>query len=102
MAELSKYLLKAIQCKALGEGQHADGGGLYLCVNAAAERYWVYRYSFCGKQFEMGLGSFSENSIGLAKARSLRDKWACVLASGQNPMDAKDMERRRQPSRGGR
>jgi integrase len=51
-------------------GMYADGNGLYLQVNGAASKSWIYRYSLRGKAREMGLGSLREVSLADARGRA--------------------------------
>ena len=74
-------------------GVYSDDGGLYLCVSSTLTRTWVYRFSWRGGRPEMGLGSV-EAGVGLAEARSARDKYRQILRSGRNPIEARQEERR--------
>lgn len=55
---------------------HAVGGvaGLYLCVSPSGSRSWIARVSVDGKRREMGLGSFPDVTLSIAreKARAAR------------------------------
>ena len=57
-------------------GMHAVGGvaGLYLCVSSSGSRSWIARVNVDGKRREMGLGSFPDVSLSIAreKARAAR------------------------------
>ena len=57
-------------------GMHAVGGvaGLYLCVSPSGARSWIARVNVDGKRREMGLGSFPDVSLSIAreKARAAR------------------------------
>ena len=57
-------------------GMHAVGGvaGLYLCVSPSGSRSWIARVNVDGKRREMGLGSFPDISLSIAreKARAAR------------------------------
>lgn len=81
--------LTAIQVKNAGDGKHYDGGGLVLARSKGAGK-WVYRYSHLGRRRDMGLGS--QNDLTLADARKARDKWAAVLASGEDPISVRDAQ----------
>ena len=67
-----------------------DGRGLIL-VKKGKSCKWVYRYSHLGKRREMGLGNWP--IVTLAEARKIRDTWATVLASGQDPIDVRDAQK---------
>ncbi|BBP04419.1 hypothetical protein TPL01_21020 [Sulfuriferula plumbiphila] len=47
-------LLSARQIDTLGDGNHADGGNLYLRVKGNA-RSWVFRYKQAGKVRKIGM-----------------------------------------------
>lgn len=76
-------------------GRHADGGGLYLSISddgRAVRRRWVFLYRRHGKLKEMGLGPAA--TVPLAQARELAAKWRSELASGRDPLAAREAERR--------
>jgi integrase len=64
-------------------GRHADGGGLYLFIDDAGRRRWIFMYTRGGKRTELGLGSARD--LSLAKARAEATTLRAVLASGGNP-----------------
>jgi integrase len=68
-------------------GKHADGGGLYLYVDSAGSRRWLFIYTFEGKRREMGLGGL--NSLPLAMAREESTKLRLMVKSGTDPLNAK-------------
>jgi len=74
-------------------GRHADGGGLYLVVDAAGAKRWVLLYRLSGKRREMGLGPLV--SVSLARARELAAEARTLIAGGVDPIEA----RRTQPER---
>lgn len=76
--------LTARQVTTLGEGYHADGGGLYLQVTATGARSWIYRFQRQGKRREMGLGPLS--AVSLAQARDRAAEARTQLAFGQDPI----------------
>jgi hypothetical protein len=49
--------LKAKQIEYAKEGMHADGGGLYLRVQASGAKSWIYRFQLNNKRREMGIGT---------------------------------------------
>ena len=55
--------------KALGDGRHAGGGGLYHYVRGSA-RSWVMRYSIGGKRKELGLGGYPQIALSAARAKA--------------------------------
>ena len=64
----------------LPPGRYGDGGNLYLYVDSAGAKRWVFIFRFNGRQREMGLGSLSSVSLGKAreKAASARNPDKCV------------------------
>jgi integrase len=61
----------------------ADGGGLYLLVTAAGQRYWRMDYRFGDKRATAALGVYP--TISLAEARSKRLMIKKQIAEGINP-----------------
>jgi integrase len=70
---------------------HADGGGLYLRVNATGARSWIFRYMLDGKAREMGLGAL--HTIPLAEARDLAAECRRMRFYGKDPIEARRAER---------
>jgi integrase len=70
----------------LGDGRHADGGGLYLSVKNGG-RSWTYLYRFKGRRVELGLGTAS--TISLARARDLARNCCNMLVEGVDPKVAR-------------
>ena len=85
--------LNARKVETAPPGIYPDGDGLYLCVAPSLKRTWVYRFSWCGRRPEMGLGSYSDG-VTLAEARVSRDEAKRVLRSGANPIAARKEARR--------
>ena len=48
-------------------GRYADGGGLYVFIPRAGDRFWTFRYMRQGKARELGLGPL--HSVSLVEAR---------------------------------
>ena len=67
----------------LGEGEHCDGGGLYLRVTGMGGRSWIVKYQWAKKQEKMGVGSLADVSLKEArkKAKAIRDQ----ARNGINP-----------------
>lgn len=73
--------------------KHADGGGMYLLVNASG-KYWRMDYRFAGKRKTLALGIYP--AVSLAKARQRREKARELLADGIDPSTAKKAEKAQQ------
>jgi hypothetical protein len=69
----------------------ADGGNLYLNVENANSKSWIFRYARDGVTKDMGLGSL--NAAGLADARDLASEYRKHLANGVDPLAARNAER---------
>jgi integrase len=70
--------------------KHADGGGMYLLVNAGG-KYWRMDYRFSGKRKTLALGVYPD--VSLAKARKRREAARELLAGGIDPGNAKREEK---------
>jgi len=90
--------LSAVAVKALMmPGKYHDGGGLYLQVQSADRRSWLYRFTREGKQREMGLGAYPE--VSLAVARTKAEDARRDLRQGEDPLDKRRAERNPQRPR---
>jgi len=69
-----------------------DGGGLFLLVTPAGQRYWRLKYRAAGKEKLLALGVYPE--VTLAAARRKRDEARERLAAGIDPSEAKKAEKR--------
>ncbi|CAE6864668.1 integrase arm-type DNA-binding domain-containing protein [Burkholderia sp. R-69980] len=69
-----------------------DGGGLFLLVTPAGQRYWRLKYRIAGKEKLLALGVYPD--VGLAAARKKRDEARQKLAAGADPGEAKKADRR--------
>jgi integrase len=67
-----------------------DGGALELRVDDRRAR-WVFRFTMAGRDREMGLGSYPET--GLALARDRRDEARRAVQSGCDPIKARAAEK---------
>jgi integrase len=67
-------------------GRYGDGRGLYLVVSGTGARKWVFRFTYCGRVTEMGLGNAA---VSLAQAREKAAEARKVIAAGRNPIEAK-------------
>lgn len=77
--------LNAAKAKSLPAGKHNDGAGLYLRKSGLRRGKWVFIYTINGGKREMGLGSYPE--VSLAIAREQRDQWGDKLAQGNDPIE---------------
>ena len=70
----------------------SDGNGLHLLVNPNASKLWRFRYRFDGKQKMIGLGSYPD--VSLAIARDKRGEARKLVASGIDPSQKRKDDRR--------
>lgn len=64
-------------------GWHADGGGLYLRIQASGSRTWTFVYQWNGRRKTVSFGT--ANVVSLAAARDKRDEAKRRLADGIDP-----------------
>lgn len=93
MASLALNKLTDTKIRKLTEaGLYGDGGKLYLRVNSAAQKSWVFLYRDpAGKTREMGLGSLQD--VSLAEARRRRQLQVDLLAAGLDPIQEREKAR---------
>ena len=72
-------------------GYHADGGNLYLRVASGGTKNWIFRFTIDGKTRDAGLGSYP--AVSRAKARDEADKCRRQVASGIDPIEARNAQR---------
>lgn len=65
-------------------GMHSDGGGLYVRVRSTGTRSWVFVSNVGGRRREWGLGSLSDVSLALARARA--DEFRQQIVDGSVPL----------------
>lgn len=76
--------LTPIAVKNAGPGRHADGGGLYLRVQGAGARSWLFRTLVGGKARDIGLGpAAGAGALSLADARVRARELASQAAKGE-------------------
>jgi integrase len=73
-------------------GRHPDGAGLYLSISANGGRRWVFIFKRGGRSREMGLGSATTVSLGLA--RDLAEAARGLLAKGSDPIAEREARER--------
>jgi integrase len=83
--------LTAVEVRKVPKGMHADGGGLWLHVNQAGARSWIFRFMLRGRAREMGLGPV--HTIGLAEARKRAQQCRQQLLEGIDPIEARQARR---------
>lgn len=72
----------------------SDERGLFIEIRPTGAKYWRYRYKIEGKENVFALGEYPE--MGLAEARSERDKARALVKQGRHPSHVRRMERARQ------
>jgi integrase len=65
-------------------GRHADGGSLYLVIDGAGAKRWVFLFRWRGRLREMGLGSLK--AVPLASAREAATAARQAVAAGRDPI----------------
>ncbi|MBM7062824.1 integrase arm-type DNA-binding domain-containing protein [Pseudomonas sp. UL073] len=75
-------------------GTYEDGDGLRLVVKTTGRKSWVFRFQLAGRRREMGMGGYPE--MGLKAVRLAVAAQRALLATGVDPMVARDAERERQ------
>lgn len=90
---MGKLTSKTVESLAKKEvpGKSNDGDGLYFQISKAKACSWIFRYKFEGRSREMGLGPYP--AISLSEARQLAADNRKTLATGQDPLSARDAER---------
>lgn len=69
-------------------GYYGDGAGLYLQVSKTGTKSWIFRFTFHGKQREMGLGAL--HTITLAQAREKARSFRSTLLDGTDPLEVRN------------
>lgn len=60
-----------------------DGGGLFLHITPAGQRYWRLKYRFAGKEKLLAIGVYPD--VGLREARDRREEAKRLLGEGVDP-----------------
>jgi integrase len=97
MKKTTKHRLTAREVQTLGPGKHADGGGLYLIVEASGTRRWLFRYTAGGKRRDQGFGSAAK--VSLARAREKAAEAHALLARGIDPLTQREEQRAAEKAR---
>ena len=74
-------------------GRYSDGGGLYLVLDPAGRRRWVFRYARNGKTTDMGLGASGKHAVSLADARAAAASARALLEHGKDPRTEREAQR---------
>lgn len=90
---MGKLTTKTVESLVKGAiaGKTNDGDGLYFQVAKGGSASWIFRYKLDGRSREMGLGPFP--TITLSQARQLAADQRKLLATGIDPLAARDAER---------
>lgn len=92
MGTRTLFRLSALQVRRTTKtGRHADGGGLYLQINEAGNKSWVFKYTYGGRAREMGLGGCG--AVTLELARDLAAQQRAILARGGDPIASRLLDR---------
>lgn len=83
MAISDSYLKSCLGREREKVEEKADRDGLWVRVSKKGAVTFFYRYRFLGKQDKMTIGSYP--AFSLKAAREEVEKWAAVLARGENP-----------------
>lgn len=87
MGRLLKRLSARTVATLTTPGRHNDGEGLYLTINAAGAKSWLFLFRWQGKLKEMGLGGLS--TVSLADARDKAAAARKQVKDGINPIEAR-------------
>ena len=79
--------LSAQTAKNAGPGRHGDGRGLFLYVKPSGARSWVLRYQMQGRRRDLGLGSFPDVTLAMARDRATEARR--LIAEGEDPISKK-------------
>lgn len=83
---MPRYLLSDARCRNAKDGEHSDGGGLFLDVKKSGTKSWKYRWSSPPGDTarpKMGLGAYP--TISLADARVEAERCRKLVAQGIDP-----------------
>ncbi|MDA7425569.1 tyrosine-type recombinase/integrase [Thalassococcus lentus] len=89
----ARYKLTDRQVRNLRPGTKLnDGGGLWVHCREGGSTQWVLRVTVHGRRREMGLGGI--DTVSLAQAREIADKWRGLAKAGTDPIIERDKQRR--------
>ena len=82
--------LTALEVESLAKpGRYADGDGLYLQVDNAGNKSWLYRFQLNGKRTTLGLGRYDKKTNSLSNARKYLLEKKRLVVNGINPAEEK-------------
>ena len=82
---MPKHLTHAFISKPLESGRYFDTTrGLHLYVKPNKTKFWVYRFTFCGKRHDMGLGPYPEVSLSSVRLKAQEARFQAM--NGVNPV----------------
>lgn len=84
MRALNRLSIKWIESSKREPGYYADGGGLWLRITATKTRSWIFRYTRFSKTHDIGLGSYLNVSLELARKKAADMRAA--LGREEDPM----------------
>lgn len=79
--------LSAQKVKTAGPGRHGDGRGLFLYVKPSGARSWVLRYQVQGRRRDLGLGSYPDVTLAMARDRATEARR--LIVEGEDPIAKK-------------
>lgn len=88
--QTNKLSARAVQT-AKTPGRLGDGGGLYLHIDQALNKRWVFVFQWRGKRKEMGLGPLALVSLSEAREDALSARK--LVRAGTNPIDARKADK---------
>lgn len=91
MARSVEKLSALAVSKTVKPGYHGDGAGLWLQVSKSLSKSWIFRYTYAGKQREMGLGAV--HTVTLSDARRMAKECRSLLLAGQDPLEVRKAEK---------
>ena len=83
MRALNRLSTKWIESSKREPGLFADGGGLWLRITPSRTRSWIFRYTRAGKTHDIGLGSYLNVSLELARKKAGEQR--AMLGNGEDP-----------------
>jgi integrase len=87
MATRGLNKLSASEIDTLGDGSWSDGGNLYLKVDGATRRSWIFRYTTASHKIrELGLGRAGTGGVSLKDARRRSAEYRGMLGEGLDPL----------------